>query len=1381
MRSGFLYTLQADNKPRVNKFRLKSLLFFVVVLLFGSQIRALATAPFFVGGSPRYLTVCPKDTVDIGYLLTATDTDPDQTLIWSIAANPFNGSVLGLDATAPSGVAVTPTGVRYIVDSGATNDLIQISVDDGSQNPAIVTIFVTVTQHPSLKLGANPAVCAGDTVAFLSYDSLQYVGPDTARFTVAGFNSWTVPTGVDSIHFDVQGARGGRQNATPPPYAPGAGGRVQGTLLVTPGQSLDIIVGGVGGDGAPGGAAGGFNGGGATSFYVYGSGGGGGGSSDIWNSGTPLVIAGGGGGDGWDSTGTRAGGSGGGLTGGSSATNGGGSLSNYSAGGSQAAGGAGATYPGWPSGSDGIAYQGGDGSSQGISGGGGGGYFGGGGGVWTGGGGGSSYTNAGLVPSFTHTQGYDTSGGRITLTYNIPGTYSIVWSAAAHTAGFADVTGTMAPSPFKLVVPSAAPSAVYSATLTVSSTACMSAMNTFNVTVNPIPFVNVVDSQSVCNGDSTEDVTFAGGPLAPTFNWVNDNPDIGLPVNGTGKIAKFLPINPFTYPVVATIIVTPTENGCIGASRTFTITDKPIPVLNSTLTPPAICDSTLFHYEPTSATASTEYTWSRATVAGVANTATSGTNNIDETLDNTVNFSVPVVYEYILNFQGCMDTQNVTVNVYPTPILTSAHSAVICSETEFDYTPESNVESAVSTWSRETVPGISNIGMSGSGNPGEVLINTTDSAVVTDYVFTLTVSDGGTTCSYTQDVTLTVNPTPMLNTPLIAGANCTRDTFTYVPGSTTIGTGFTWTRDTTEGLTNSPASDSGIIHELLVNPGADPVIVTYTYSLTASGCSHLQSVTDTVKPTPMLSSTLTPDSICSNTLFAYSALSNTAGTSFAWVRDSISGIVESADSAMSAVVSEILINSTAGIIPVIYRYTLTAEGCANTQNVTVNVNPTPVLSNNPSVATICDNTFFNYTPTSGTSGAIYSWTRLYVPGVANFTASGTGTDGVINDSLNNTTYVNVDVTYTYVITANGCTNTEDVTLTVHPDPKLNTDSTAVTCSGAMFEYYPDSYTPTTTFTWSNPVVPGVTPTGVSDSGFISGVLTSTLTTAAEVVYTYTLTAYGCTNTQTLIVTVNPSPLETAITVHPSGNECDNTMYQNFGAAVPPPAGVHYNWVAENGEVWAIGESGQYCIVNFTTPGNALVYLLINNISTGCGINSPFPVTVSTAPNINPEVIYFNGQFICKDADVDNYQWGYDDKVNIDSTAIIGANDQNYAIAAPDTINKWYWVITNRGGCTQKTYFRTPGTTNGIYNVNAGQLEMKVYPNPAAQFINVELLNIGTGSVNIAVTNMLGQNVSSMTATDNKAKIDVAGLPVGCYMVDCYRDGIKIATAKFIKN
>lgn len=62
------------------------------------------------------------------------------------------------------------------------------------------------------------------------------------------------------------------------------------------------------------------------------------------------------------------------------------------------------------------------------------------------------------------------------------------------------------------------------------------------------------------------------------YNWTNDTPSIGLATNGTGNINAFTAVNTGSTPVVATITVTPTTNGCVGTPIQFDITVNPTPV-----------------------------------------------------------------------------------------------------------------------------------------------------------------------------------------------------------------------------------------------------------------------------------------------------------------------------------------------------------------------------------------------------------------------------------------------------------------------------------------------------------------------------------------------------------------------------------------------------------------------------------------------------------------------------------------------------------------------------------------------------------------------------------------------------------------------------------
>ena len=216
----------------------------------------------------------------------------------------------------------------------------------------------------------------------------------TTTFSYTGATqTFTVPTGVTTLTVTLSGGGGGSGNNQT--CNGGSGALVSGTITVTSGQVLRVLVGqgGMSNRGSATGGSASFGGGGAGGSYIPGgvaaSGAGGGRSAIQNNSGDDLVSAGGGGGGG--NSGNTGGN--GGLVGVSVSGEGGGGTGS-----SGGAGGIGNTYTGSP----GTARQGGAGASSSITstytgGGGGGGHFGGGGGGNSqSGGGGSS-----LCPSGT--------------------------------------------------------------------------------------------------------------------------------------------------------------------------------------------------------------------------------------------------------------------------------------------------------------------------------------------------------------------------------------------------------------------------------------------------------------------------------------------------------------------------------------------------------------------------------------------------------------------------------------------------------------------------------------------------------------------------------------------------------------------------------------------------------------------------------------------------------------------------------------------------------------------------------------------------------------------------------------------------------------------
>ena len=237
-----------------------------------------------------------------------------------------------------------------------------------------------------------------------------------------------MPAGVTSIGFTVVGASGGYDNG---PYGNGMsnggyGGVATGTLTVTPGSTLYVVVGGQGLSSSgprnpPSTIAGGYNGGGASGCSTCTSdGGSGGGATDIRTSPdditTRLVVAGGGGGADGDAHKSWPGGNGGGLVGASvpgEVTYG---VATDAYGGSQTSGGVASSCGATPLNTAGTL---GNGGTSPAGGGGGGGYYGGGGGCSSGGAGGSGYCDAMLCTSVAYSVASSFGAGSVTLTYTI--------------------------------------------------------------------------------------------------------------------------------------------------------------------------------------------------------------------------------------------------------------------------------------------------------------------------------------------------------------------------------------------------------------------------------------------------------------------------------------------------------------------------------------------------------------------------------------------------------------------------------------------------------------------------------------------------------------------------------------------------------------------------------------------------------------------------------------------------------------------------------------------------------------------------------------------------------------------------------------------------
>ena len=336
---------------------------------------------------------------------------------------------------------------------------------------------------------------------------------------------------------------------------------------------------------------------------------------------------------------------------------------------------------------------------------------------------------------------------------------------------------------------------------------CIGATFLVTVNVNPKPSITALP-ETICS-NTRFTVSPANGtngivPANTRYTWATPTSNPTSAISGGVAQSSLAPnisqilTNNSNAQATLTYRVTPTSGAsgaCIGDPFNVEVTVNPMPILTSTLTPPAICNETNFFYNPTSPTTGRSWVWTRNVTPGITNTLATGTGDINETLINTTVNPIPVSYSFVLTAYGCNNPQTVTVTVNPTPKLKGLLTLPVrCSGEPVYYNPTSETNGTTYTWTRASKIGISNPAANGSGAISETLINTSPNPITVDYIYTLTANN----CTYQQTVSVIIDPLPIANFN-IGGvrADCGPITRTFINNSSvnssplTNGT-FTW-------------------------------------------------------------------------------------------------------------------------------------------------------------------------------------------------------------------------------------------------------------------------------------------------------------------------------------------------------------------------------------------------------------------------------------------------------------------------------------------------------------------------------------------------------------------------------------------------------------
>ncbi len=622
----------------------------------------------------------------------------------------------------------------------------------------------------------------------------------------------------------------------------------------------------------------------------------------------------------------------------------------------------------------------------------------------------------------------------------------------------------------------------------------------------------------------------------------------------------------------------------------------PFPPTNITLTPSAstldVCGGVPYTITGTTSVTSPVWSWTGPGIVSGATTA-------------TITLNQPGVYVATVTSSGgtCSGTATsqytVTVSGNSPPVITQPNPICVTA------TPIQIVTTGSGgTWTSNCNTCLSSTGMF-------------DPAIAGVGSHTVTYTTSGT-CSGTDTKTIVVGDLPTVSAgsdvSVCAGSPTTltgtgASTYSWSSGATTATTSVSPTTTTTYTVTGTSAGGCVNTDDVIVTTIALPVP---TISGTPSYCSSG-------------SATLTASS--GFTTYTWSTGSATASTSATVANNPITVTVTDANNCSGtsaplnvSVVNSIVFDTTLQICQGasviihgvnrttsgLYTQTSTSvNGCDSTANITLNVNPLPVISAGADQA-ICNGGTATIT---ATGGATYSWDN----------GLGAGASHVLNSTTPGIT------TYTVIgVDANGCQSSDEVVVRIDQLPIVDAGMDVEICSGESVTLIA---TGAATYAWDNNVVNGVT-------------FQPSTTQIYTVVGTST---FGCVNQDQVTVTVNPTPSLTFVGTNLIGCAPISPAFQATASGT------------NNTYLWDFGDGQSSTDImqtthTYTTPGCYDVKLTITS-DKGCVNEFSMPNYVCMYENpiadfnfVNPNLNSFSTTTALNNTSLNGstYQWMFGD-------------------------------------------------------------------------------------------------------------------------------------------
>ena len=842
-------------------------------------------------------------------------------------------------------------------------------------------------------------------------------------------------------------------------------------------------------------------------------------------------------------------------------------------------------------------------------------------------------------------------------------------------------------------------------TITVEATldGCVSASETFTVTVDPTPVIDAIANLSpVCPGEGLNILVTDVSESSNTVYNYSGGADIGIvdgTINGSGSfIIGTAVTNISGTAITRTITVTAMLDGCSYGSETFDVTVSPIPVIAAIADPAAVCpgDPLSINITDNTGSAATAYTYSGGASVGIPDGTITGSGmSITGTAADNFGFTDIVANITVkASLDGCsLSDESFEVTIKPEPsipnqLINVASCSDVATGAEIDDDPDG--------------PGIATFDMS-------VALNGLTAAVG--------------------------NVQPGTAIPYSAG---------YISGDAFTNTG-TGTLNVVYTITPySAAGCEGNSFDVTVPVDPEPLVVDYTENASCSDVATGAEIDDDPDGPGIATFDM---SVAPNGLTA--AVGNVQpGTAIPYSAGYISG--------------DAFTNTGTGTLNVVYTITpYSAAGCEGSSfDVTVPIDPEPSIPNQSTLPSVCSGNTINATIPNDTNGPNVSTVDISVsaPGLTAVTSTtGLGlayaVDIIKDDVYTNVTSGIVDVIYTITPTGGGCVGDAfTITVPVQPEPEEITPAPAdvQACSSVTYSFNINDYIAnigtsgdlndddleSVIYVWTasavSPVFTSIlTSFGLETSGsgsssggtsIVMDEVTNPFSIPITITYTIIPTSSSsCEGDPILInVVLNGSP-DAGIGTNGDLTLCQGESRDLFGTVIPDqstrPSGYTYSWtlsgtatVDTNSDEMVANETTDSPTITAptTTTGTLIVTFLVTDNATGCSSTVTRTFTVDPNPTAAPATLTTcedpagsgNGVFTLSDAN--STVFGSQAATDFTVTYHASLNDADMGSAA----------ITTYGGNSTSVFARVTNDDTGCYAVSTVTLMVDPLPTAA---------------------------------------------------------------------